>query len=136
MQFKTLFCVRTLLHHRRGSAAAEFAIVSFPLLVIMLGCYDFGLYVYERTILIQAVRTGAVLAYSFPTQTENIKGAVTSALPTALQTDITSLTVNIIQCSGNAGAGDGSAGCPDICSDATSGGTFVQICASLSHLRF
>ena len=51
-----------LLQHRRGAAAAEMALVTPLLLIIMMGSVELGSYFYNEHILVKAVRDGARFA--------------------------------------------------------------------------
>ena len=51
-----------LLRHRRGAAAAEMALVTPLLLIIMMGSVELGSYFYNEHILVKAVRDGARFA--------------------------------------------------------------------------
>ena len=92
-----------LRHGERGQSLAEFAVISFVLMLIILGIVDFSRAVYARSIIASAAREGARYGSTHPTDTANIEKAaralvdgldmsrlqVTVARPDALHVQVT-----------------------------------------------
>ncbi len=119
------------LRARRGVAAAEFALIAVPMVMLLIATYNIGIVVYERTLLAQAVRAGAQYALSFPTQTDSAVSAVKAALPTGLQS---TAQATVVACHCTAGGTCASVSSGDLACDAVCGSlndTYVHLCASL-----
>jgi Flp pilus assembly protein TadG len=81
----------SFLRDAKGASAVELAIVAPMLLILLLGLFEFGTAVNEKSKVVAAARAGAQLALTGTTDTATITNAVTAA------TGLTpaDLTVNI-----------------------------------------
>jgi Flp pilus assembly protein TadG len=83
--------IRSFLRDAKGASAVELALVTPMLLILLLGLFEFGMAVNEKSKVTAAARAGAQLALTGTTDTATITNAVTAA------TGLTpaDLTVNI-----------------------------------------
>jgi hypothetical protein len=83
--------VSSFLRDANGASAVELAIIAPMLLILLLGLFEFGMAVNEKSKVVSAARAGAQLALTGTTDTATITNAVTAA------TGLTAadLTVNI-----------------------------------------
>src|SRR5262245_17088729 len=76
---------------RRGAAAVEFALVLPVMVLIALGCVDFGRFAYDYIALKNAARAGAEYAIMTP-YTSSTQGAWESAIQQKAQDEMTNQT--------------------------------------------
>lgn len=114
-----------MLADRAGVAAAEFALVASIILVLLLGVFDLGLWVWESMALEGAVIAGGHYAQQFPGDSTGIHDAIVAALPPSLA-DATIATPAMTR-----DCGDGGGPVPDsgVCSPG-SPRTFVTLSVS------
>jgi Flp pilus assembly protein TadG len=99
----------------RGAAAVEFALISIPLFVLVMGIIQFGLAYHAQTTVTQAARTGARLAAicgascSTPVQT-----ATQNAAP-GISIDPSKISIQYCTDPSNSATCTGSAGAPAYC---------------------
>jgi hypothetical protein len=69
---------------QRGVAAAELALVASVVIVMLLGVFDLGLWVWQRMQLQAALIAGVHYAQEFPGNGANIQSVIVAALPPGL----------------------------------------------------
>jgi len=75
-----------MLRDRRGTAAAELAMVAPILLLIMFGSVELGRYFYNQHILVKAVRDGAVFAARQPIDNFNCPSSIDPGVVSTTET--------------------------------------------------
>lgn len=110
----------------RGVSTIEFGVVVGALAVMTLGILDFGMGLWEKLEVADAVRAGAQYAAKSGYDSTNIQAAETHA------TNLSGLTTSApVQFSGCPDATNGITTPP--CSDGSSPGTYVSISASVNY---
>jgi len=64
-------------HHQQGAASLEFALLLYPLLILLLGIIEFGWYFTHRIVLVNAVSAGARAGIKTETLQDAEQAAVT-----------------------------------------------------------
>ena len=120
--------------NRRGTASIEFAIACPVMLLLLCGLADFGLALWDKSMLANAVAQGAYYAYLTGTNVSNATIQTMVQQVSKLSGVNTSNTVGpACYCITGSPLAPVAATCTSTCGDSTTPGTYVQIIANYSY---
>jgi Flp pilus assembly protein TadG len=125
-----------LARDRRGVAAVEFALVASVLFIMLGGIADYGIALWAKSSLANAVAEGVQYAYLYPTATTSQIQTVVQGSSALSPRVVASVTGPACYCINGTTPTLGTAACSSTCADGSKAGSYVLITATYPYSAF